>query len=410
MGLGLGIYSALASLTLPPLLPAFALHPRLRGGLWQRLGGGPPVPCPRNAVWLHGSSAGDVVALVPLVERLAAQGMPVTLSTWTRSGELMARQRLDPRTVVFRQPLDFAGPVGLVLRRIRPTMLVLECLELWPRLVACSLRQGVKVAVVNGRLSEKSLRRYRRARWLFRSCFEGLSLVTALDEAHASRFIAAGVPADRVTVLGSSKHAAGSAAAYLPTSSGRPRLVLGSLHREEESLLLPWLSRLLAAVTGLEVIVAPRYPQRARSIVRRLGRSGIPVALESAGEAAAVRVVDHVGHLAELYRGARVAFVGGSLVAHGGHNVVEAAAGGAFVVTGPHLAHCASEAHDLQQAGAAAVVDGGAAFFELAARRLADVDLARQVARSAHAVVGRLAGAADQVAARLVELAAGGRR
>jgi 3-deoxy-D-manno-octulosonic-acid transferase len=353
-------------------------------------------------VWLHGSSAGDVVALVPLARRLARAGLPVVTSAWTRSGYEMARRRMDGG--VFRAPLDLAGPVGSVLESVRPTLLVLECLEMWPTLVGACQRRGIGVAVVNGRLSERSLGLYRRARWLFGPCFRGISMVSALTDEDAARFVEAGVPAERVAVAPSSKHALWDPLTPTAGPDGG-RLVLGSVHRGEERLLLPWIPQLLATAPGLEVVVAPRYPHRAARVQRQLRRLGVTSGLLSTGAAdQRVRVVDTIGVLPEQYRGATVSFVGGSLVPRGGHNIVEPAACGSAVLVGPHTAHCQEEARSLVEAGCARVVRSGEEFSQEVTSLLQDRAEAARRGRQGLAVAAELGAAADRIALRLLAL------
>ena len=389
-------YNAACAVATPATLPLLAIHPRLSGAFWQRLA--LEAPAPRRALWLHGSSAGDVAALLPLARRLERQGAVVALSAWTRSGHDMAARR-GGDAVAFRAPLDLPGPVETTLDRLAPRCLVLECLEMWPHLVSACHARGVPVAVVNGRLSESSLAAYRRLRWLFEPCFAGLSLVTALTEADARRFVVAGARRSRVHVLSSSKHGD----ARPPALAGPlPRLVLGSLHRAEEELIFPCLPRLLARAPGVQLVVAPRYPHRAASVRRALERRGLRASMLSAGTASGgVVVVDTMGQLADQYNGARVAFVGGSLIPHGGHNVVEAAARGAPVLVGPHTRHCAREVELLREAGGAEVVEDGARLCRQALLLLED-DARYAAARDAGlSVAAALAGAADEVA-RLV--------
>ena len=395
-------YGATCAAVAPLSLPLLALHPRLRGALGQRLGLAPS--CDQAPVWLHGSSAGDVVALAPLASRLGAAGLSVVVSAWTRAGHQMADQRLGDQAAVFRAPLDLGGPVVATLDRLRPRGLVLECLELWPRLVLECSRRGIPVAVVNGRLSSSSLSSYQRLAWLFRPCFASLRLVVALSQQHARRFVAAGVPARRVVVQPSSKHA-GLALRALGPADVPPRVVLGSLHRAEEQILLPCLEQLLAAVPGLRVLLAPRYPHRAAAVQRRLRRLGLASSLQSrAPEARGVVILDVMGQLAAQYHGAALAFVGGSLVPRGGHNVMEPAACGVPILLGPHCANVRHEVRALRRAGAAQQVADGPAFLAAALALLRDPAAARQAGAAGQAVARRFAGAADHTAALLLGL------
>jgi 3-deoxy-D-manno-octulosonic-acid transferase len=397
--LALGAYSALYATTLPALVPLLAAHPRLRGHLGERLG---RAAAPAHAIWLHGSSAGDLAALLPLASRLG-QRWPVLLSAWTSSGRELARRRLPGSAAVAHAPLDLALVVRPLLRRLLPRLVALECLEIWPRLVRSCHALGVPVAVVNGRLTPRSLRWYRAASALFRPCFAHLALVVALTDADAERFVAAGARAERVFVAPSTKHDG----LIVQPAAPEPKLVLGSIHRAEERLLIPWVRRALSDDPRLRVVIAPRYPHRAPAVQRRLARLGVPSRRSSEGEPSRVCVLDEVGRLAGEYAGARVALVGGSLVARGGHNLIEAAARGVPVLFGPYVDNCRGEAALLQEAGAGAVVTDGAAFWARSRELLAD-DAAFFAAREAALrVATQLAGSAGRVADRLSALAEG---
>ncbi len=402
-------YTAACSVAAPAVLPLLALHPRLSGGFWQRLGRAPGSdPGARAApLWLHGSSAGDVAALMPLARRLNEHGLEVALSAFTRTGHEMARRRADPMATVFRAPLDLPGPVGAVLDRLRPGCLVLECLEMWPNLVSACQRRSIPVAVVNGRLSPSSLAAYLRMRWLFEPCFRGLSLVTALTEQDARRFEEAGTRPARIRVLSSSKH--GGAALGGPPPEPLPKVVLGSLHQGEEALLFPWIPRLLAAAPGLGVVVAPRYPHRARASLRALRALGLSAELRSNGEPppGGVMVVDRMGALAGQYRRACAALVGGSLIAHGGHNVVEPAAQGVPVLVGTHTDNCAHEVELLLEAGAAVVVRDGHELNHRVLALLGDRSLYDRASEAGRLVAADLAGAADELARLILALVKG---
>lgn len=381
------LYGILGLLCWPFLLPLFGLHPRLRGGLGQRLGW-LRAPDAHPLLLFHGSSAGDVKALSPLIRLLAERGHGGLLSCFSRSGAQMAQALFDGRVTCFRAPLDLEPVVARVLDRIRPRALVLEGLELWPALVSGCGRRGIPVAVVNGRLSSASLDFFSRFNAIFSPCLKSLVLVTTPSEEHARRFAAAGVPESRIRVLPSSKHAA------LVLRSPRPpgenhRLVLGSTHRTEEELLLPWLLRLLADEPRLRIVLAPRHPHRVPALRRRLESMGLSVGRwEPDEDRARVALLDRMGVLAEVYLGATLAFVGGSLIPLGGHNVMEPAAAGVPTcwgrgATGPETAQ-------LLQEGGGFQVGDGEAFYQLARRLCRRPDEQMAASRAAQAVAARL--------------------
>lgn len=393
--LALAAYSAGLGLLAPLAIPILALHPRLRGGLAERLGQVPRARAGSSPVWLHGASAGDLQALLPLAGRLRAAGLEVALSAGTRAGHALALRR-GAQGPLFRAPLDLGFAVRAALARLRPRLLVLEALELWPRLWRSCVALAIPIVVVNGRLSSRSLARYRLAPWLFRRCFAGLSRVWASSGADADRFVQAGVPRDRVVVEGSSKH--GELPPLAPPSP-RARVVLGSVHREELRALLPALAALRRERRALELVVAPRYLEEVGPVLRVLGRAGLTAVRSSqATGAPGVEVIDEMGVLADRYRGATLAFVGGSLVPVGGHNLIEPAARGVPVLFGPHTAHCASEASALGASGGGALVADAGAFAVRALQLLADPAARAAASVAARSCAERLAGAADRIA------------
>jgi 3-deoxy-D-manno-octulosonic-acid transferase len=418
MSSGLALYSALYGLSLPLLAPLLALHPRLSGGFGQRLGLrgdlDPPVSAcggSRRPVWLHGSSAGDIVALLPIARVCAAEaGCPPVVSTWTRSGAEMAAARLGRSATIIRAPLDLAGPVRAVVDRLRPALVVLECLELWPRLVSTCHARGVPVAVVNGRLSSRSLRRYQRARWLFEPCFRGIARVVARTPEDARRFVEAGVPAGRVTIGANTKYASLELrqVALSPTAPQGAKVVLGSLHAAEERVLFPLIPSLLAAPALEELVVAPRYPHQAEATRRRLRRAGVAEGRVGGAKpgrrAPRVVVLETMGHLAQHYADARVAFVGGSLIRHGGHNLVEPASMGCPVLFGPHTFNCAQEARLLIERKGGVEVANGAEFAQQTLALLDDPARHAATAAGALSAAGSLAAGARRAVGEVLAL------
>ena len=401
------LYSGVHAAALLPLFPMLGLHPRVRGGTLQRVGLAPSTQGP-GPIWFHGSSAGDVFSLAPLLEEASGHGVPAVLSTRTASGMAAAGRRF-PDVTTFRAPTDLGPAVTLALGRVSPRALVLECLEIWPWLVSACLARGVPVVLVNGRLSPRSLAGFARARWLFHPCLRRLSLVTALTEADAGRFIQAGVHRDRVRVLPSSKHARrGPDLEHAPVAPGGFRLVLGSVHAGEEELLLPWLVKLRDQVPGLELLVAPRYPHRAGQVARRLAAAGLEPSLLSR-ERGPVCVVDRMGELAGCYPGADLAFIGGSLVERGGHNVMEPASAGVPVCLGPSHGNILDEVSRLTAVGACEVIPDGEALLAAVLRQRQEPGRGEAAGRAAREVARELRRGGEAVAEALFSVIAGAR-
>ncbi len=347
-----------AALAAPVAAGALALHPRWRAGWRERLGAGPIA---EDAIWVHAASVGEVTASARLVERLRASGHALTLSTTSATGRTLCAQ-LHPGVAHRLAPLDHPWCVDAVMRRARPRALVVVETELWPVWIAACERRRVPVVVVSGRISDRSLPRYRwLGPWLARALGR-LSAIGARTEEDRERFVSLGAAPDRVRVTGDLKldpsetprALAPDLAAWLGDA---PLVVAGSTHPGEEELLLAAQHAWERAGQRAALILAPRHPQRAGDVValaRRAGRravlrSGRGGATLAAGD---VGVLDSIGELTALYGRAAIAYVGGTLVPVGGHNLLEPAAAGTPAVYGGHVANVRHAAALLEAVGA----------------------------------------------------------
>lgn len=347
------LYSGALYLALPALIARLGLLGLRERGYWHdwwhRLGF---VPWRRGGgccVWVHAVSVGEVHAARPLVERLLAeQAAEVVLTTTTPSGAATAAALFDGRVRRHYFPYDLPDAVTRFLRRVRPDLVALMETELWPNLLHACRRARVPVVLVNGRLSARSLAGYRRAAALMRAAGASLTAVAAQSAEDAERLVAIGVPASRVTVTGSVKFdlappaSLREAAAALKRQIGveRPVWIGGSTHEGEEVALLEAHAAVLAEHPDALLILAPRHPRRAGEVASAVTARGLRLARRSADDrapaGAQVYLLDVLGELALHYAVADVAFVGGSLVPVGGHNVLEPAALGVPVLVGPH--------------------------------------------------------------------------
>lgn len=353
-----------------PVAVSAAALGRIAGGTgWsERLGRTPPTS--EGAVWLHAASVGEVAAVTPLARALAAREPDVLLTTVTATGRSVAAGSLDGPAVSLA-PLDFVPAVRRVLEAVRPRALLLTETELWPNTVYECSRAGVPVGMVNGRLSERSLRRYSMAGSPLRGIAPRVSFAACRTEADAARFRELGVGESRVAVVGDMKFdklaaplSEGERAelrSSLGIEAGAPAVVFGSVRPREESEVAAAAAAVLGALEGSRVIVAPRHLERVPHVVRALASRGIESTLRSAGDVGAGRavVVDTTGELARIYAAGSVAFVGGTLAPYGGHDPLEPAAQGMPVLIGLHTETCRDSASRLLSEGAAFEVGGG---------------------------------------------------
>jgi len=326
---------------LPLLLVAWGLGAfGPRGSLLERL---QPLPSmPVGTVWVHVASVGEAEAAVPLLSALADQRVPVIATALTLNGRARLRARL-PRVRARLMPLDLPGLIHASLARARVDVLVLVETELWPVLIHAAEQRGARVIVAGGRISDRTLPRYRLLRPFFRPLLARMHEIGARSAVDRERFVALGAASERCRVVGDLKldrEAPPEPSAALREALGAgPFLVGGSTHPgEEEALLEAWRRVVGAGASGLRLVLAPRHPERCADVCKTVRRRGASVGLRSEGAASCdVVVLDGVGELASLYRLAELVFVGGSLAHVGGHNLVEPVQAGRVVVHGPYV-------------------------------------------------------------------------
>jgi len=335
--------------------PFLLLLPKLRAGTAARFGRYPPgflADRKGPRVWLHGASAGDLLALLPVyreLRRLRPDALFV-VSCMTDSGEAIARKRFADADAVTFLPWDLPRAVARTVHILKPDLLVLEYTELWPALIREMKRRGGAVALTNGRFSERNLSRYR---WLFRlfgNVLRELDLLLMREDAERERALALGAPPERVVVAGNTKFdtlllslgegSTDALAAAFGLREGDRLWVAGSTHEGEEALLLDVFVRLRADFPELRLAIAPRYMERTGRIAALARERSLPVRMRSsqappAGEP--VLLLDTIGELVLAYRLASLVFVGGSFVTRGGQNILEPAACGRAVLFGPHM-------------------------------------------------------------------------
>lgn len=374
-----------------------------------------------KCVWLHAVSVGEVNVLRTLVAQLQAAHpqWELVITTTTRTGYELACKRFSEHTVCYC-PLDFSWAVNRAMRRLKPNLLVLAELELWPNLIRSAQRHGAKVAVINGRLSDRSARGYGRIRPLVASVLRQVDLVAAQNEEYAARFRTLGAPAERVCVSGSLKFDGAETnranrttlklreLANLPV--GTPVFLAGSTQEPEEMLAVDAWQAARKSTPELRLVLVPRHPERFEAVARELTERNVPFRRRSElaearlDDAHRVLLVDAVGELGAWWGTADVAFVGGSInTKRGGQNMLEPAAYGAAVCFGPHTHNFRDVVAALLAADAAVVVRDGAELTAFVRRALTDAAFASGLGGRAKLLVESQLGATT----RTVELLAG---
>jgi 3-deoxy-D-manno-octulosonic-acid transferase len=358
------LYSILLTLGIIALLPRFVYdalrHGKYVAGLGERLGRLPAVQTHgRQTIWLHCVSVGETQAARPVARALLDQypSHALVVSTTTVTGQRVAREVFgDDAAAVFYFPFDWAWTVRRALKQAHPDIVLIMETELWPRFLHECSRRRIPVAIINGRLSERSFRRYSFIHGFIRRIVKCLSLALMQSEADAERLRALGIEPERVLVSGNVKFDAGAdETAHALTAElrerfrltdERPLIVAASTHAPEERIIIDAFRVLRAAASSGEprLLIAPRHPERFGEVASLLSSSGFKWARRSsaasADDAACDAILlDTIGELRAVYPLATLVFVGGSIAPVGGHNVLEPAAAGACIITGPHTAN-----------------------------------------------------------------------
>jgi 3-deoxy-D-manno-octulosonic-acid transferase len=351
------LYSALLAIGLLVSLPYWLLqmlrHGKYHEGLGERLGGLPrqfDKLSDSRTIWVHAVSVGEVLAVSGLVEELRRRFPQhrVVISTTTSTGQRLARKLYGEESVCYF-PLDFAFAIRPYLRTLHPELIVIAETEFWPNFLRLAHASGARIAVVNARISDRSWPGYRRFGLLLSGVLRRIDLFLAQTEEDARRLREIGAPAQRIQVKGNLKFDVAppspppiiaSLRATFQQAAVGPILVCGSTMEDEEPLLLRAFENVLASYPRAMMILAPRRPERFRQVSGLLQHLAIRFWRRSlwSGDplSGGVFLIDTIGELASLYSLGDVAFVGGSLVPRGGHNIIEPAQYGVPIIVGNH--------------------------------------------------------------------------
>jgi 3-deoxy-D-manno-octulosonic-acid transferase len=333
-------------------LPWWAFQMRLRkyrSGLWERLGAVPArlKNLRPDSIWVHAVSVGEVLAVSQLITELQKKhpDRQIFISTTTVTGQKLARERFGEDRVFF-MPLDFGFAVRPYLKALEPQLVILAETEFWPNLLHLADKRGTSLATVNARISDRSFPRYRRFKWFFGRVLSEVDLFLAQTEEDAERLRAIGAATERVRVSGNLKFDIRPSSQSALVSDLRstidkdsPVIVCGSTAEGEEELLLEALKQVQDSFPATVIVLAPRHPERFEKVANLISASGFTLQRRSSWSPqqpvkGGIFLLDSVGELAAVYALADIAFVGGSLVPTGGHNILEPAQYGAAIVVG----------------------------------------------------------------------------
>jgi 3-deoxy-D-manno-octulosonic-acid transferase len=398
----------------------------------------------KTCLWLHAVSVGEVNLLAPLIKRIHQQrpDWQCLVSTTTATGRELAEKKF-PDLTIFYCPLDFTWAVSAAMRRIRPNVLVLTELELWPNLIRAARKSGARVAIINGRMSEKSFRGYNRLRPLIARILRRIDLIAVQDQSYAQRFRHLGAHHHAIHVTGSMKYdgaqtdcanpAIRRLAALAGFASGDIIFLAGSTQEPEESIVLEIFRRLSVEFPRLRLVLVPRHPHRFEEVARLLDQSGLawqrrtalkettitagatvqlspkrcsssPQQESSGHDTARILLVDVVGELGAWWGTAEIAFVGGSFGRRGGQNMIEPAAYGAAVSFGPNTWNFRDIVAALLAHDAAVQVADAAALERFVRRCLEDPDYAVNLGHRAKSFVQSQLGATERTFDLLLSL------
>ena len=395
------------------------------GNLGQRMG---YLPVSFNldgdeSIWIHAVSVGEALTARALIADLRQRypGLRLFLSTTTLTGQQIARARLQDVDAVFFFPFDLPPFVNRTLRLVRPRLFIMMETEIWPNLLRACRRRGVKTMLVNGRISSRSYPRYRLARGFFRRVLADVDRFCMQSDESARRIVDIGADPARVTVTGSLKfeslespavaagRGAGRVLRFFRVSPTRPVFIAASTLKGEESAVLAAFAAVRRVHPAALLVMAPRKPERfdeAEALARAEGlrvmrRTDLAIDAEPRAD---VVILNTIGELAPLFQIATVVFVGGSLVDHGGHNILEPAVHGKPIVFGPSMTNFAEIADTFLKNQAAVQIGDGAALPATILRLMGDPVERARLGAAARALVEANRGAKPRTLAAVADL------
>ena len=372
----------------------------------------------RPVIWVHAVSVGETIAAAPMIRRLQQQYPESTLlvTTMTPTGSEQVKKIFGDSVEHCYAPYDLPDAIARFLSRTHPALLVIMETELWPNLIHACHRRAIPVVLANARLSAKSAAGYAKVGRLARPMLLKLNTVAAQTKADGERFTQLGVGPEALEVTGNIKFdlqldeslrdKAAGLKKYWQGADGRPVWLVASTHRGEDEIILDAFTQILEQRPEVLLVLVPRHPERFDEVATLCSEAGYRLQRRSedqAGEMSAldnsVQIVlgDTMGELLSFCGASDLSFVGGSLIELGGHNLIEPAAWGVPVLSGPHLFNFSEVSRLLSEAGGLAVCSSAAELAEQVVALLADAELHRQMSGAALAVTEANRGALDRL-------------
>jgi len=369
------------------------------------------TPRLKRSVWVHAVSVGEVRAVERLISRLrpAYPGRPLVVSTATPAGQQLARESgLADHAFYF--PFDFPGPVRRTLDRLDPEIVIIAETEIWPNFLRECRKRGIKVMMINGRISDRSLPRYRLIRRWLKHVLADYAVLGMQSETDRRRIEMLGAVSAKVAVFGNLKYDA--SAAFRPLDPNfadllarhQPLWIAASTTPGEEEHVLLAYKALQPHHPGLTLLIAPRHPSRFDAVEQLIRQSGLPCLRRSNSQFAIrspqsppVLLLDSIGELGAAFRYAAVVFVGGSLVPRGGHNILEPAAFSKPIVFGPHMENFRDISKSFLAARAAVQIRDASGLSAAIDALLSDRTAAAEIGANAREIVERNSGATERV-------------
>ncbi len=389
----------------PVILFKLITVPKYRGGMTQKLGrlrkGVLKVIKGSRPIWIHAVSVGEVMAAHPLIRELKKKypHRKLILSTVTVTGNYTARRRVPEADAVFYFPFDFPCIVRRVIQGINPQIVLVAETELWPNFFRELKRAGIPSAVINGRISPSSHRNYRKFNTFFSQVFANVTLFCMQSEADAIRIKDLGADPDKVMVTGNLKFDQKlpvNTSAPVSIASGKKVITAGSTHRGEEAALLDVFKQLRQKYPELLLIIAPRHPERFDEVEGLISKAGYDCQRRTKlhGPVKDVLLLDTIGELRSFYSLCDIAFIGGSLVKVGGHNLLEPAAMKKPVIFSRYMFNFKEISEALLSAGGGVMVKDKTELYIQIDKLLSDKELSRSMGEKAFSVIEMNSGAA----------------